>query len=401
MAGEICAIVPTFNRGAYLAEAVTAIASQTRPVSDIVIWDDGSTDDTPHHVADLKTRYHGLVRAFRSENGGKAKALNAALSEARGEYIWICDDDDVALPDATQILMQGFDSPDVSLVAGRHLRFRDDANGHRTTYDTGYWPDLSSGSPLRHILEDIFFFQNASLVRRQALQDAGPFREDLLRSIDYEMFVRLAARNRVRIVDEVVFLQRKHDGARGPSSAQHAADQSDSVWKSHDLKIFRDVRGTLPLSLYEALYDGSDPIMVQRAALLQRGTVYARRTDWDMALEDFTAAGALDPDRSLTSVDANIVRRAMSGKHGIDDALTPEIRRKLTDLSRQDQAGKDILNALRRGAIWHGRAATRNRNLSKALSIASLAAPLLWSRTKATESDLIERDTLPLEAYQW
>ncbi|MFQ6550855.1 glycosyltransferase [Aestuariibius insulae] len=401
MAGEISAIVPTFNRGAYLEEAIAAIASQTRPVSEIVIWDDGSTDDTPQRIADLEARFPTLVRAFTSKNGGKAKALNAALAQISGEYVWICDDDDVALPMATQTLMAGFDSSDVALVAGRHLRFRDDAKGNRKTYDTGYWPDLSSGSPLRHILEDIFFFQNGSLVRRQALQDAGPFREDLSRSIDYEMFLRLASRNPVRILEDVVFLQRKHDGARGPSSAQHTADQSDTVWKSHDLKIFRDVRETLPLSLYEALYQSTDPDLIHRAALLQRGTVYARRTDWDLALEDFTAAAALDPGRPLTSVETAITRRAMSGKHGIDEALQPVTLRKLKSLSGKGRTGTDILNALRRGALWHGRTAVQSRDLPRAISIASLAAPLLWSKNNAPDSDLTERQTLPLDVYGW
>lgn len=277
----ISAIVPTYNRSDYLAEAVGAIAAQSRPVDEILIWDDGSTDGTEAVGRRLAADSSGRIRYRRSENHGKAHALNAALAEVSGDLIWICDDDDLALPDAAERLEAALTLPQTGLAAGAHDRFRDLPGGAgRQFMGAGYWPDLSHGSILRHLLEDIFFFQNATLIRRSALDRVGPFREDLARSIDYEMFVRLAARYPVAMVDGVMFLQRKHDGARGPAASRHAAAQSEAVWAEADRAIFREYRAILPLSLYEAMFDTPDPQVRRRAALLQRGCVYARRNDW-------------------------------------------------------------------------------------------------------------------------
>ena len=277
MAGQITAIVPTYNRCAYLVEAVHALLSQSRPLHQIIVWNDGSTDDTRSAIAALQRDHPDRIQYEESENGGKSKALNAAMTLAEGDYIWICDDDDIALPDAAERLGSVLDRSSAGMVAGSHIRFSaDPETGAKTLSDTGYWPDLSSGSVLRHLLEDIFFFQNAALVRRSAFETVGPFREDLDRSIDYEMFVRLATRFPVQMVDGVMFHQRKHDGARGSAQASHSASASESVWLEHDRAIFAEFRRILPLSLYESFFDGPDHV-VKRAALLQRACVHARR----------------------------------------------------------------------------------------------------------------------------
>ena len=65
----------------------------------------------------------------------------------------------------------------------------------------GYWPDLSSGSLVRHILEDAFAMQNAALIRRSALFEVGSFSEGMQRSLDYDMFVRLACSFPAKYVD--------------------------------------------------------------------------------------------------------------------------------------------------------------------------------------------------------
>jgi len=363
MSGTITAIVPTYNRAAYLAEALAALAGQTRPVAEILVWDDGSVDGTEAvaraAAAQGPGTHPGQVRYFRSENGGKSRALNAALREARGDYVWICDDDDIALPDAAERLAAPLDADTaVGLSGGSYRRFRTDpATGARIESGPGYWPDLGAGSILRHLLEDIFLFQNATLARRACYAEVGPFREDLPRSIDYDMIVRLAARFPIAMGEDPVFLQRKHDGARGPAAARHAAARSEEVWKATDRAIFAAFRTRLPLALYEAMYEGADAGAVRRAALLQRACVYARRTDWPAALEDFSAAAAIRPEARLSSTEYAICRRAMSGKHGCDEALAAPVRRRLAALARGSVAGADIVRALLRGLVWRARAA--------------------------------------------
>lgn len=398
MTSSISVIVPTFNRAHFLPDALSSLLAQSRPVAEVIVWDDGSTDDTESAVRAIS----GPIRYFRSENGGKSRALNAAIQQAKGDYIWICDDDDIALPDAAKTLGGLLDSnPKLGVAGGSYRRFSTDPDtGARAETGPGYWPDLSTGSPLRHLLEDIFVFQNATMARRACYDAVGPFREDLPRSIDYDMIVRLAARFPVALTEEALFLQRKHDGVRGPAGAQHAAAKSDDVWQQADRAVFAPFRDAIPLSLYRAMFDGNAPV-ADRAALLQRANVYARRTDWDAALDDLRGAAAACPDLPLSEVELAICRRAMAGKHGCAEAYVPETRNALRALSRDSIAGGDIARALARGTAWRFKVALREKKLAEALQTARFCTALLRGSTggSADRPDLAERTVLPDEAY--
>lgn len=406
MRGRITAIVPTYNRAAFLAEAVAALQAQTRPPEEIIVWDDGSTDSTPETAAALARQGPVPLRLFRGENAGKAAALNRALAEARGDYVWICDDDDLARPDAAERLAGLLDAdPAAGVAGGGYMRFSDLPDGTRVRRGPGYWPDLSRGSPLRHLLEDIFLFQNATLARRSCYAAVGPFREDLPRSLDYDMIVRLAARFPVRMTEATLFDQRKHQGARGPAAARHAAARSEAVWAEHDRRVFADLRPLLPLSLYEAMWTGGDPALRARAARLQRACVYARRNDWPAALEDLEAAADLEAGPP-TAPEIAVCRRAMAGKYA--PALRPEepAARRLFALRRRSAAGRAAAGALARGLLWRLRAAATKGELREtarlARLIAGLGGPARESGAAPARGEpLRERDVLPAEAYAW
>lgn len=395
---SITAIVPTYNRAGYLAQAVEALCAQTRRPDEIIVWDDGSTDGTEATARGMGDK----VRYFRGDNGGKSRALNAAMREARGDLIWICDDDDLALPEAAASLCGLLaDTPEAGIAGGCYRRFRDRPDGGRDEHGPGYWPDLSSGSPIRHLLEDIFLFQNATLVRRGLYDRAGPFREDLTRSIDYDMIVRLGTLAPITVTDTPLFLQRKHDGDRGPAAARHAAGRSDEVWKGADRAIFADFRDHIPMGFYEAMFLSQDPVFVSRAAFLQRACVHARRTDWPAALEDFRAAGRAAPDTPLGPLEVAICRRAMAGKHGIEEALMPRIRKELVAMGRANGAGASIARALARGLVWRARAAIKAHRPADAGRTLHLVSGLLSAgRVPGGEGPGIrERRDIPAAAF--
>lgn len=394
---SITAIVCTYNRSAFLAEALDSIAAQTRTVDEIIVWDDGSTDDTESVARNARQPVH----YFRSENGGKAKALNQAIARAEGDRIWICDDDDITLPEAAETLSQLLDdNPHAGVAAGCYSRFTvNPETGERDLMGPGFWPELGTGSALRHILEDIFIFQNATLVDRTRYDEVGPFREDLARSIDYEMLVRLAVCYPVVVTEKVLFLQRKHDGARGPAAARHAAEKSEEVWKATDRQIFAEFREQLPLELYVAMYSSSDPQGALRAGLLQRACVYARRTDWPAALDDFRAAAELTPGVPLSVVEKNICRRAVSGKHGVREMLDRPNRRALHKLAAGSPVGAEIAASLARGLVWRVRKAVGWGGAAQALRLSGIAGELLLAgrarKAGGEASDVTELKNVP------
>ncbi|WP_254695224.1 glycosyltransferase [Leisingera sp. NJS201] len=380
-----------------MSEALNSLAAQSRIVDEIIVWDDGSEDDTEKTVRAAA----GPVRYFRSENGGKSRALNAAIAQARGDWIWICDDDDIALPHAAETLSALLlANPSAGFAAGGYKRFSNaPETGEPVLSGPGYWPDLSEGSVLRHLLEDIFLFQNATLVRRSCYEAVGPFREDLARSIDYDMIVRLAARFPAAVIETPLFHQRKHSGARGPAAARHAASRSEEVWKGADKLVFEGLLEALQPDLFTNMFEAAVPGHAARAGRLQRGCVFARRTDWQVALQEFRAAAALVPGMALSPVEKTICRRALAGKHGCAEALRPDVRGALAGLAAGSPLGAEIAAALARGTGWRLRAAVRGGDLRVAAALLGFASRLLVAgrqrRPRLAAGRLAERCDYP------
>jgi hypothetical protein len=389
-------IIPTFNRKDYLLQALDSLRVQTRPVDEIIVWDDGSTDGTEEAIVGLKDenlQYH------RAENAGKSAALNQAMRLTKGDFIWICDDDDLAVPDAAERLACILDNdPEVGISGGGYERFRDTPSG-REISGPGYWPDLDKGTPLRHLLEDIFLFQNASLVRRTCYDRVGPFREDLPRSIDYDMIVRLATRYPVHMSHEVVFLQRKHDGERGPARHRHAASKVDSVWAAQDGVVFEGLRDHIPLTLIEAMFDGQDT-EIRRAARLELACIYARHGKWGFALDDLEAAALIENETSLGAVEIDICRRAVSGKHGVN--LSAAELKRLGRLRRSGRIGQQIVQSLGRGMLWSVRQAATHGDWAEVRKFSRfIFATGVLTRTPPGASDVRERRRISANAYEW
>lgn len=409
MRSQITAIVPTYNRADLLPETLNALVHQTLPLGEVIVWDDGSSDTTSDIVAEFVAAHKIPLRYFKAENAGKSRALNAAMGEAKGAFIWICDDDDVARPDAAERMKDAIDRSGAPVCAGRHTRFSvDQSSGERSDEGTGYWPDMSEGSVARHVMEDIFFFQNAMLVRRECYDKVGPFREDLARSIDYDMIARLVSRFPVQMIDGVLFDQRKHDGARGPAAARHAAAQSEAVWLQNDQAVFEKLYETIPLSFYEAMFQAEADDVKRRAGLLQRACIQGRRSDWKRAIDDLTGAIAACPDRPLSRVEQGICRRAMSGKHGCREALSSPVADELRALAGKGTAGASMLAALGRGVVWRLRDAVSQRDSSLFRELMLFyfgsrpaAAKLLITASGTPAPKVVELRDLPAEAYQW
>ena len=344
---RISFIMPTFNRSNLITESLESVLAQAEAGDEILVLDDGSTDATETVVAALGPRVHYA----RQENAGKSAALNRALAMTDGDYVWICDDDDLLRAGAVARLVGALETTGADFVFGRHERFQIDPAGRRVEMGTGYWPDLTTGTLARHILEDAFVMQHGTLVRRACYARVGRFNEAFLRSQDYEMFVRLALGGTGAFVDTVVFDQRKHDGLRGTAANQHGIARVDDIWQQYDQLIFTANPDLVSRGVFTAMFNGSDPDLVARAALLQRACVHARHGLWSVAVDDLNAAAAVCSDRSLHPVERAICGRLLGSKHGFAGALASEIVIALRQLRRQP-GGASIVRAVLAGLLW-------------------------------------------------
>lgn len=108
--GLVSTIIPVFNRAAMLRDAVASVLAQTwRPI-EIVIVDDGSSDDTRAVADELAARHPGIVHVLSQPNAGPGVARQTGLEAARGEFIQFLDSDDVLLPEKFSLQVAGLQS---------------------------------------------------------------------------------------------------------------------------------------------------------------------------------------------------------------------------------------------------------------------------------------------------
>lgn len=111
----VSAIIPTFNRAAYVALAIDSALAQTWPNVEVVVCDDGSTDNTTEVLA----QYGNRIRVVSQTNQGLSAARNTAIKASSGEFLALLDDDDEWLPERLAIQMPlMLDNPDAGLVGG-------------------------------------------------------------------------------------------------------------------------------------------------------------------------------------------------------------------------------------------------------------------------------------------
>jgi glycosyltransferase involved in cell wall biosynthesis len=110
-----------------LRECIDSILAKTRPVQEILVGNDGSTDDT----IDVIPSYGDRLTLFNKTNGGKSSALNLALKHCQSDYVWIYDDDDLAAPDGVKNLANALDlNEDIDFAFGTYQFFRNDKGNH-------------------------------------------------------------------------------------------------------------------------------------------------------------------------------------------------------------------------------------------------------------------------------
>ena len=189
---RVSVVIPTYNCAARLVRALQSVAAQTYPAEqvEIVVIDDGSSDDTEQQVAAFAGGARVETRYVRQRNAGPAAARNHGLRLARGAAIAFLDADDWWEPEklAQQIPLLG---GDVGLVYCGN-RFVD-AHGAPIANYVREIP-VHRGDILLPLFCEFFLLTSAVVLSRAALDAVGTFRDDLPVGEDYEFFLRVATR---------------------------------------------------------------------------------------------------------------------------------------------------------------------------------------------------------------
>ena len=201
---EVSVIIPTYNSAAYVVEAVESVLNQSFRDLEIIVIDDGSTDDTESVLSAYRTK----LRYIRQPNSGVAAARNRGIEESRGRYVAFLDADDTWLKDKLE----------------RQLAALASGSNHRVCY-TAFTLVDSNLSPLGTVrsnragstLEDLLLRGNVIgsictvLCERSLFETVGGFDDRLSQCADWDMWVRLAAQTEFLYLDEPTVTYRQHE----------------------------------------------------------------------------------------------------------------------------------------------------------------------------------------------
>lgn len=195
----VSVVIPTYNRAQFLPAAIASIRAQTHACGEIIIVDDGSTDDTAAVVEQIGAD----VRYVRQDNAGPAAARNRGISEARGDVIAFLDTDDRWLPTKTERQLAVLSKhPEVALV-GADMAVEDSLGRELLSSNfahRGLLPMFEhlAGSPVPNapgqLLAVNFINTSTVMIRREALEAERGFDPRLRYGEDLELWLRIAAR---------------------------------------------------------------------------------------------------------------------------------------------------------------------------------------------------------------
>jgi glycosyltransferase involved in cell wall biosynthesis len=197
----VSVILPTFNRCNYLQEAIASVLAQTYPRFELIVIDDGSTDQT---TALLETYQDKRLRVLNQSNQGVSAARNQGIRQARGEFISLLDSDDYWRPEKLACQIDFFRThPHLQICQTEEIWIR---NGLRVN------------PKLRHQKRDGFIFEpslalclispSAVMLRAGLMEEVGLFDEDLPACEDYDLWLRVTYKYPVGLVDKPAVVKR-------------------------------------------------------------------------------------------------------------------------------------------------------------------------------------------------
>jgi glycosyltransferase involved in cell wall biosynthesis len=240
----VSVIIPVYNAGKFLGETIKSAILQTWPNIEIIIVDDGSTDNS---VA-IATKYVGeKVHVFIQQNKGASAARNHGLREAKGDYIQFLDADDILSPDKIEGQMNILNGSQTHLALCRVVHFNDGEDFRDRPIKDDDWFCSDTNDPVDFLLklnagEDVMpgygsmVQPNSWLTPKILIEKAGPWNEFRCPDDDGEFFCRvILASQGIKYSTTGTNYYRKHT-LNNTLSAQKSLSAFESILLSIDLK---------------------------------------------------------------------------------------------------------------------------------------------------------------------
>ncbi len=189
-------VIPAYNKADWTIKTVESVLAQTYPQIEIIVVDDGSTDDTPRAME----RFAGRIRYVRKANGGACSARNLGIKEGKGEFVGFLDCDDLYLPQKVEesvcFLKQ---NPLVGMVhtAAYFIDEQDQVTGRYS-----HPKSRTAGWIAKRLAGGNYICNSTVLLRRECLDKTGLFDESIFSPADWDLWLRVAEQYPIGYIDQ-------------------------------------------------------------------------------------------------------------------------------------------------------------------------------------------------------
>jgi glycosyltransferase involved in cell wall biosynthesis len=213
----VTVIIPCFNREKFIKSTLESVMNQTYKNMEIIVIDDGSTDNT----RDIINKYEDTIKILEHSNRsnkGQSASINLGLKHSKGEYIAILDSDDLFIKNKIEQQVSFLiNNNEIGLVYSNG--FAIDINGAKL-YKLYSKDHKETNIPEKILLNCYFLVPSNSLIRRTAFEKAGEFDESLRSAQDHDMAIRLAEITKFAYLDEYLFCYRRHNDSISVKNAE-------------------------------------------------------------------------------------------------------------------------------------------------------------------------------------
>lgn len=192
----VSVVIPSYNCEKYIAETISSVLAQTYGDLEVLVVDDGSTDNTRGIVS----AFGSPVRLITQSNSGVCVARNRGAKEAKGEFICFMDHDDYWFSDKLALQIDAMSShPECGVVFASFILWNQDATGSfpaSNSFDLSQYPEGEdpeySGWIYHQFLLDCWMLTSTAMFRREVFERCGTFDETLPYSEDWDLWLRIS-----------------------------------------------------------------------------------------------------------------------------------------------------------------------------------------------------------------
>jgi glycosyltransferase involved in cell wall biosynthesis len=194
----VSVVIPAYNQGQFIRASVSSALEQTYEPTEVIVVDDGSTDDTRHQLEPLFNRITYILQP----NAGPSAARNAGIRQARGAWVALLDADDLWHPRKLETQLAAIKGQEnVALLGSPFSAALPDVLAPAPNVCTLTMPDL---------LVSMRISPSSAIIRRRSFEAAGFFDESLRFAEDRDMWLRIAAKSACVLVESPCWSYRRH-----------------------------------------------------------------------------------------------------------------------------------------------------------------------------------------------